>query len=129
MAGVPISGVDIPLTGWITGAMGCRAATGAIARGKTDGFGDLADAVKYIKGAWFFAGRCPGAQFGVARLRSVQRIRFPGDIAGLVLLSGAYEGRKGVSKPLSFSPASAARLMRGLCDLLTGPLSMPMGGE
>jgi pimeloyl-ACP methyl ester carboxylesterase len=26
----------------------------------------------------------------------------PNDIAGLVLLSGAYEGRKGLSKPLSF---------------------------
>ena len=62
--------------------------------------GDLAESVKYIKGLGFtkviILGHSLGVAFAMCAADTV-----PNEIAGLVLLSGAYEGRKGLSKPLT----------------------------
>lgn len=62
--------------------------------------GDLAETVRYIKGLGFTKVIVLGHSLGVA-FAMVAADTVPNEIAGLVLLSGAYEGRKGLSKPLS----------------------------
>ena len=61
---------------------------------------DLAEAVKYIKGLEYTKVIVLGHSLGVAAAMCAANA-VPHEIAGLVLLSGAYEGRKGVSKPLT----------------------------
>ncbi len=70
--------------------------------GKNRWIGDLAEAVKYVKSLGFSKVVVLGHSLGVAAAICAADT-IPNDIAGLVLLSGAYEGRKGVSKPLTFS--------------------------
>jgi len=68
--------------------------------GKARWIGDLAESVKYIKGLGFskviILGHSLGVAFAMCAADSV-----PNEISGLILLSGAYEGRKGLSKPLT----------------------------
>jgi len=68
--------------------------------GKDRWIGDLAESVKFIKGLGFtkviILGHSLGVAFAMCAADTV-----PNEIAGLVLLSGAYEGRKGLSKPLT----------------------------
>ncbi len=62
---------------------------------------DMAETVAYIKELGFSEVVVLGHSLGVAAAFSVANA-IPGEIAGLVLLSGAYEGREGLSKPPSF---------------------------
>ncbi len=58
---------------------------------------DIAEAVRYIEELGFPKVVVMGHSLGVASAICAANA-VPGEIAGLVLLSGAYEGRKGVSK-------------------------------
>jgi acylglycerol lipase len=62
---------------------------------------DMAETVAYIKDLGFSEVLVLGHSLGVATAFSVANA-VPNEIAGLVLLSGAYEGREGLSKPPSF---------------------------
>lgn len=65
--------------------------------GKDRWIEDLAETVRYIKGLGFSEVVIMGHSMGVASAICAANA-VPDEIAGLVLLSGAYEGRKGVSK-------------------------------
>ncbi len=69
--------------------------------GKDRWIGDLTDAVKYVKSLGFSKVVVLGHSLGVAAAMCAAD-SVPDEIAGLVLLSGAYEGRKGLNKPISF---------------------------
>ncbi|HSF52461.1 MAG TPA: alpha/beta fold hydrolase [Algoriphagus sp.] len=70
-------------------------------RGDTPGLDrwieDFGETVKYIKGLGFSEVVVLGHSLGVATAMLTAN-QVPNEIAGLILLSGAYEGRKGVSK-------------------------------
>ena len=59
---------------------------------------DLAESVKYIKGLGFSKVIVLGHSLGVASAICAAN-KVPDEIAGVVLLSGAYEGRPGLSTP------------------------------
>jgi acylglycerol lipase len=101
MAGVPISRGGYTVFGLDYRGHGLSGGNRGDSPGKDRWIGDLADAVKYVKGLGFSRVVVLGHSLGVAAAVCAADT-VPGDIAGLVLLSGAYEGRKGVSKPLSF---------------------------
>ena len=65
--------------------------------GKDRWIEDLGETVKYIKGLGFSEVVVLGHSLGVATAMLTAN-QVPDEISGLVLLSGAYEGRKGVSK-------------------------------
>ncbi|OOG75335.1 alpha/beta hydrolase [Algoriphagus sp. A40] len=65
--------------------------------GKDRWIEDLGETVKYIKGLGFSEVVVLGHSLGVATAMLTANV-VPDEISGLVLLSGAYEGRKGVSK-------------------------------
>ncbi|MFN8347151.1 MAG: alpha/beta fold hydrolase [Spirosomataceae bacterium] len=69
--------------------------------GKDRWIADLADAVKFIKGLGFSKVVILGHSLGVASAICAANA-VPEEIAGLILLSGAYEGRKGLTKPPTF---------------------------
>jgi acylglycerol lipase len=99
MAGIPISkggyttfGLDYRGHGLSDGN---RGDTPGIARFTAD----LAEAVKYVKGLGFKRVIVLGHSLGVASA-VVAANAVPNEISGLVLLSGAYEGRKGLTKPV-----------------------------
>ena len=62
---------------------------------------DLAESIQYIKGLGYTKMIVLGHSLGVAAAMCAANA-VPHDVAGLVLLSGAYEGRKGVSPTLTF---------------------------
>jgi acylglycerol lipase len=62
---------------------------------------DLAEAVKYIKKLGYQKVIILGHSLGVASAICVANT-IPNEIAGLILLSGAYEGKKGLTKPPTF---------------------------
>jgi acylglycerol lipase len=62
---------------------------------------DLAEAVKYIKGLGYQRVIILGHSMGVASAICITDA-VPDEISGLILLSGAYEGRKGLTKPPTF---------------------------
>lgn len=66
--------------------------------GKERWIADLAESVKYIKGLGFSKVIVLGHSLGVASAICATN-SIPNEIAGVVLLSGAYEGRKGLSAP------------------------------
>jgi len=101
MAGVPISKGGYTVYGLDYRGHGLSGGNRGDSPGKNRWIGDLADAVKYIKGLGFSQVVVLGHSLGVAAAICAADT-VPGEIAGLVLLSGAYEGRKGLSKPLSF---------------------------
>lgn len=101
MAGVPIS-----KGGYTTFGMDCRGhGLSGGARGDSPGkdrwIADLAESVKYVKSLGFSKVVVLGHSLGVASAICTANA-IPDEIAGLILLSGAYEGRKGVSKPMPF---------------------------
>jgi acylglycerol lipase len=59
---------------------------------------DLAEAVRYVKGLGYPKVVVLGHSLGVASAIYATKA-IPKDIAGLILLSGAYEGKKGVTAP------------------------------
>ncbi len=67
--------------------------------GKDRWIGDLAEAVKHVKSLGFSQVVVLGHSLGVAAAMCAAD-SVPNEIAGLVLLSGAYEGRKGLNKPI-----------------------------
>ena len=69
--------------------------------GKERWIADLAEAVKYVKTLGFSRVVVLGHSLGVASAICAADA-VPNDISGLVLLSGAYEGRKGLNKPVPF---------------------------
>jgi pimeloyl-ACP methyl ester carboxylesterase len=101
MAGVPISKGGYTVFGLDYRGHGLSGGNRGDSPGKDRWIGDLADAVKYVKRLGFSRVIVLGHSLGVAAAVCAADT-IPDQIAGLVLLSGAYEGRKGVSKPLSF---------------------------
>jgi acylglycerol lipase len=100
MAGVPISKGGYTVFGLDYRGHGLSGGNRGDSPGKDRWIGDLADAVKYIKGLGYPRVVVLGHSLGVAAAICAADT-VPAEIAGLVLLSGAYEGRKGLSKPLS----------------------------
>ena len=101
MAGEPISaggytvfGLDYPGHGLSDGNRGDSP-------GKDKWIGYLAQSVQYVKSIGFKRVIVLGHSLGVA-MAMCAADSVPKDIAGLVLLSGAYEGRKGLNKPMPF---------------------------
>lgn len=69
--------------------------------GKERWFADLAESVLYVKSLGFPRVVVLGHSLGVASAMCAANA-VPEEISGLVLLSGAYEGRKGLNKPPTF---------------------------
>jgi acylglycerol lipase len=69
--------------------------------GKDRWIADLAESIKYIKTLGFTKVIVLGHSLGVASAICAADA-VPNDISGLILLSGAYEGRKGLTKPVPF---------------------------
>lgn len=101
MAGVPISKGGYTTFGLDYRGHGLSGGNRGDSPGKDRWIGDLAEAVKYVKSLGFSKVVVLGHSLGVASaICAVDSV--PNDIAGLVLLSGAYEGRKGLTKPVPF---------------------------
>ncbi|MBS1599066.1 MAG: alpha/beta fold hydrolase [Bacteroidetes bacterium] len=101
MAGIPFSKGGYTTFGLDYRGHGLSGGNRGDNPGKERWIADLAESVKYIKGLGFSKVIVLGHSLGVAAAICASDA-VPNDIAGLVLLSGAYEGRKGVSKPLTF---------------------------
>jgi alpha-beta hydrolase superfamily lysophospholipase len=102
MAGEPISKGGYTVFGLDYRGHGLSGGNRGDSPNKNRWIGDLAEAVKYVKSLGFSQVVVLGHSLGVAAAICAAD-SVPNDIAGLVLLSGAYEGRKGVTKPISFS--------------------------
>jgi alpha-beta hydrolase superfamily lysophospholipase len=100
MAGVPIAKGGYTVFGLDYRGHGLSGGNRGDCPGKNRWIGDLAEAVRYVKGLGFSQVVVLGHSLGVAAAICATDT-VPNDIAGLILLSGAYEGRKGLSKPLS----------------------------
>ena len=100
MAGKPISAGGYTVFGLDYRGHGLSGGNRGDNPGKDRWIGDLAESVKYIKGLGFTRVILLGHSLGVAAAM-VATDSIPHEISGLVLLSGAYEGRKGASKPLT----------------------------
>jgi pimeloyl-ACP methyl ester carboxylesterase len=100
MAGKPISQGGYTVFGLDYRGHGLSGGNRGDNPGKNRWIGDLADAVKHVKSLGFSKVIVLGHSLGVAAAICAADT-VPNDIAGLVLLSGAYEGRPGVSKPIS----------------------------
>lgn len=102
MAGTPISKGGYTAFGLDYRGHGLSGGNRGDSPGKDRWIGDLKEAVEHVKGLGFSKVIVLGHSLGVAAAMCAADT-IPNGIAGLVLLSGAYEGRKGVSKPLTFS--------------------------
>jgi alpha-beta hydrolase superfamily lysophospholipase len=100
MAGKPISNGGYTVFGLDYRGHGLSGGNRGDNPGKDRWIGDLAESVKYIKGLGFTKLIVLGHSLGVAAAMCAADT-IPNEISGLVLLSGAYEGRKGLSKPLT----------------------------
>ncbi|WP_435356906.1 alpha/beta hydrolase [Emticicia sp. SJ17W-69] len=101
MAGKPISAGGYTTFGIDYRGHGLSGGNRGDSPGKERWIEDLAESVKYIKGLGFTKVVVLGHSLGVASAICAANA-VPDEIAGLVLLSGAYEGRKGLSKPPTF---------------------------
>jgi acylglycerol lipase len=101
MAGMPISAGGYTAFGLDYRGHGLSGGNRGDSPGKERWIGDLAESVKYIKGLGFSKVIILGHSLGVAAAICAADT-IPEEIAGLILLSGAYEGRKGLSKPPTF---------------------------
>ena len=101
MAGEPISKGGYTVFGLDYRGHGLSGGNRGDSPGKNRWIGDLAEAIKHIKQLGFSKVIVLGHSLGVAAAMCAAD-SVPNDIAGLVLLSGAYEGRKGLTKPLTF---------------------------
>ena len=102
MAGTPLSKGGYTVFGLDYRGHGLSGGNRGDSPGKDRWIGDLAEAVKYVKSIGFSKVVVLGHSLGVAAAMCAAD-SVPNDIAGLVLLSGAYESRPGVSKPLTLS--------------------------
>jgi acylglycerol lipase len=98
MAGVPISAGGYTTFGLDDRGHGLSDGIRGDSPGKDRWIADLAQTVKYIRSLGFsrvvVLGHSLGVAFAICAADAV-----PNEIAGLVLMSGAYEGRKGLSPP------------------------------
>jgi acylglycerol lipase len=101
MAGVPISAGGYTTFGLDYRGHGLSGGNRGDAPGKERWIADLVESVEYIKGLGFSRVIVLGHSMGVASAICVTDA-IPNEIAGLVLLSGAYEGKKGLSNPPTF---------------------------
>ena len=98
MAGIPISKGGYTTFGLDYRGHGLSDGNRGDSPGKERWIADLAESVKYIKGLGFSKVIVLGHSLGVASAICAADAA-PKEISGLILLSGAYEGRKGLSKP------------------------------
>ena len=101
MAGTPISKGGYTVYGLDYRGHGLSGGNRGDSPGKNRWIADLADAITFIKNLGFSKVVVLGHSLGVAAAMCAANA-VPNDIDGLVLLSGAYEGRKGVTKPITF---------------------------
>ena len=101
MAGEPISAGGYTTFGLDYRGHGLSDGNRGDSPGKDRWIADLAESVKYIKGLGFKRVIVLGHSLGVASAICAADA-VPDEISGLILLSGAYEGRKGLSKPIPF---------------------------
>ena len=101
MAGVPISAGGYTVFGLDYRGHGMSDGNRGDSPGKDRFIADLAQSVKYVKGLGFKRIVILGHSLGVASA-IIATDAVPDDVSGLVLLSGAYQGRKGLSKPVPF---------------------------
>ena len=102
MAGIPISKGGYTTFGLDYRGHGLSGGNRGDSPGKDRWIADLTESIKYIKSLGFSKVIVLGHSLGVAAAMCAADSA-PNDIAGLVLLSGAYESRPGVSTPLTFS--------------------------
>jgi acylglycerol lipase len=100
MAGIPISAAGYTTFGLDYRGHGLSGGNRGDTPGKDRFIADLAEAVKYIKTLGFPKVIILGHSLGVASAICATDA-VPDAVAGLILLSGAYEGRKGLTKPPS----------------------------
>jgi alpha-beta hydrolase superfamily lysophospholipase len=98
MAGDPISAGGYTVFGLDYRGHGLSDGNRGDTPGKDRFIADLAEAVKYIRGLGFKKVVILGHSLGVASAICAADA-VPDEISGLILLSGAYEGRKGLTKP------------------------------
>jgi alpha-beta hydrolase superfamily lysophospholipase len=101
MAGVPMSKGGYTVFGLDYRGHGLSDGNRGDSPGKDIWIGDIANAVKYIKTLGFTKVVVLGHSLGVASAICVAD-SVHNEIAGLILLSGAYEGRKGLTTPPTF---------------------------
>jgi acylglycerol lipase len=99
MAGIPISKGGYTVFGLDYRGHGLSDGNRGDSPSKQQWISDLGEAVKYVKTLGFPRVVVLGHSLGVASAICAADT-IPNEIAGLVLLSGAYEGRKGLSKPI-----------------------------
>jgi acylglycerol lipase len=100
MGGEPISAGGYTMFGLDYRGHGLSGGNRGDSPGKDRWITDLAEAILYIKSLGFQKVVIMGHSLGVASAILAAN-KAPGDIAGVILLSGAYEGRKGLSEPIS----------------------------
>jgi len=101
MAAIPISQGGYTVFGLDYRGHGLSDGNRGDSPGKDRWIADLAESVRYIKGLGFSKVIILGHSLGVA-MAICAADTVPKEISGLILLSGAYEGRKGLSKPVPF---------------------------
>jgi alpha-beta hydrolase superfamily lysophospholipase len=101
MAGVPISAGGFTTFGLDYRGHGLSDGNRGDAPSKERWIADLGESVKYVKSLGFSKVIVLGHSLGVAAAICAADT-VPNEISGLVLLSGAYEGRKGLSTPPTF---------------------------
>ncbi len=114
MGGIPISAGGYTTFGLDYRGHGLSGGKRGDSPGKDRWIEDMAESVRYIKTLGYSKVVVLGHSLGVASAISVANA-IPNEIAGLILLSGAYEGRKGVSAPptlLEKSKALASSVFR-----------------
>jgi acylglycerol lipase len=99
MAGVPISAGGYTTFGLDYRGHGLSGGNRGDNPSKDRWIADLAETVKYVKSLGFSKVVVMGHSLGVASAMCAANA-VPNEIAGLILLSGAYEGRKNLSKPI-----------------------------
>ncbi len=98
MAGIPISAGGYTTFGLDYRGHGLSDGNRGDTPGKDRFIADLAESVKYVKSLGFSKVVVLGHSLGVASA-ICDTDAVPNAVAGLILLSGAYEGRKGLTKP------------------------------
>jgi alpha-beta hydrolase superfamily lysophospholipase len=101
MAGEPISAGGYTVFGLDYRGHGMSDGNRGDSPGRARFIADLGQSVKYVKSLGFKRVVVLGHSLGVA-MAMCAADTVPNDVAGLILLSGAYEGRKGLSKPVPF---------------------------
>jgi acylglycerol lipase len=98
MAGLPISAAGYTTFGLDYRGHGLSDGNRGDSPGKDRWIADLAESVKYVRSLGFSKVIVLGHSLGVASAICAADA-VPNEISGLVLMSGAYEGRKGLSTP------------------------------